>query len=114
MLQGLLIIAVALFPCPTDMPQHFSLTLQWIDGNVMLVLTYERQCMKGYWTKRRWQLPAHSFYEIYTESVPLLFSRILYFLSLAGGDGAFQDYNSAQEVLDEADRCKSSLQNGHI
>jgi carbonic anhydrase len=83
--------------------QHFSLSIQKNEGMIMLVLIYKREFVKDYHYKQEWQVPVHAFYNIYTESVLLLFNFILYFLSLAGGDDAFQEHKLAEEILDNAD-----------
>jgi carbonic anhydrase len=67
------------------------------------VLTYQREFIKGYWRKQRWELPIHAFYDIYRESMPLFLNLLTFFLPMALSDGVFRDYSSAAEILDAAD-----------
>lgn len=80
--------------------QHFILTIELVDGVRMLVLTYSRVYVKGYWKKKRWELPIHAFYEIYREELPLFFNFLTFFIPMASADKAFCDYESAQDILD--------------
>jgi hypothetical protein len=66
------------------------------------VLTYQREYIKGYWRKQRWELPIHAFYDIYRERMPLFLNLLTFFLPMALSDGVFRDYSSA-EILDAAD-----------
>ncbi|EAW17144.1 uncharacterized protein NFIA_005060 [Aspergillus fischeri NRRL 181] len=80
--------------------KHFILTIELVDGVRMLVLTYSRVYVKGYWMKKRWELPIHAFYEIYREELPLFFNFLTFFIPMASADKAFCDYESAQDILD--------------
>ncbi|PGH04310.1 hypothetical protein AJ80_08533 [Polytolypa hystricis UAMH7299] len=86
--------------------KHFELSIQWVEGEVMLVLMYGREYVKGYWRKKKWELPKHAFYEIYKQKTPLLVSLLVYFLPSASADNAFCDYQSVDELLDEVDRLE--------
>jgi carbonic anhydrase len=66
----------------------------------MLVLTYSGNYVKGYWRKKKWELPIHGFYETYKEKCPLYFNLLTFFLPLASADRAFSDYQSMDEILD--------------
>jgi hypothetical protein len=72
----------------------------------MLVLTYERKFIKGYWRMRNWKRPVHAFYEVYKEEVPLFFDLILFMLPLFSADQVFRDYESYTEILDELETIK--------
>lgn len=65
----------------------------------MLVLTYKRQYVKGYWRKKGWELPMHSFNKIYKEDMPLLVNFLIYFLPMASVDDAFHDYGLVDGYL---------------
>jgi hypothetical protein len=80
--------------------KHFILTIEIVEGEVMLVLTYQREFVKNHWKRKKWQLPIHAFYEIYKEKMPLMFNLILYFLSMASADGVFREFSSVDELLD--------------
>jgi hypothetical protein len=41
------------------------LTIEVVDKEPMLVLTYKREFVKGYHRKNEWQIPIHAFYELY-------------------------------------------------
>ena len=82
------------------------LTIELVDQTPMLVLTYSREYIKGYWRMKRWELPIHAFYEVYREEVPLFFNFILFMLPLFSGDRAFLQYNSCSEILDAVDSIK--------
>lgn len=69
----------------------------------MLVLTYEREFVKGYWRKIEWEIPKHAFYEVYAEDVPIFLNFLTFLLPMAAADKAFWDYGSVCEV-----RCNSS------
>ncbi|KAN0069665.1 hypothetical protein V8E54_011971 [Elaphomyces granulatus] len=47
--------------------KHFHLTIDSVDGRVLIVLTNQREYVKGYWRKKQWELPVHAFYDIYRE-----------------------------------------------
>ncbi|KAM5479793.1 hypothetical protein MaudMau93_007756 [Microsporum audouinii] len=82
---------------------HFELYFQRIDGEVMIVLYYQREFIKGGWRRHRWELPIHGFYEKYTQDTMLLLNPLVYFLPMAFSDGAIRDYTSIEELLDEVD-----------
>ncbi|KAL2810637.1 hypothetical protein BDW59DRAFT_155623, partial [Aspergillus cavernicola] len=84
--------------------KHFILTIELVDGVPMLVLTYARQYVKGFWRMKKWEPPIHAFYEVYKEEVPLFFNLILFMLPLFSADRAFRDYRSYTEILDELDK----------
>ncbi|KAL3439835.1 hypothetical protein BJX65DRAFT_291535 [Aspergillus insuetus] len=86
--------------------KHFTLTIELVDGIPMLVLTYERKFVKGYWRMRNWERPVHAFYEVYKEDVPLFFNLILFMLPLFSADQAFSDYGSYTEILEELETIK--------
>lgn len=67
----------------------------------MLVLTYQREYVKDYYFRKKWQLPLHVFYEIYKERLPLMFNLLVYFLPMLSGDNAFRDYRSVDELVDD-------------
>ncbi|KAB8070465.1 hypothetical protein BDV29DRAFT_197996 [Aspergillus leporis] len=83
--------------------KHFVLTVELVDGVKMIVLTYSREYVKGYWKKKKYQLPIHGFYEIYKEELPLMFNLLVFFLPMAVADGAFCEYKSVDEILDAAE-----------
>lgn len=83
--------------------QHFELYFQRVDGEVMIVLYYQREFIKGGWRRRKWELPIHGFYEKYTQDTMLLLNPIVYFLPMAFSDGAIRDYLSIEDLLDDAD-----------
>ncbi|KAI1949847.1 hypothetical protein LOZ57_002325 [Ophidiomyces ophidiicola] len=85
--------------------KHFTLYLQRIDGEVILVMYYKREFIKGAWTKNQWELPIHGFYEKYKKDILLLLCPLLFFLPLAFADGAIRDYASIDELLNEADHA---------
>eukprot|EP00136_Aspergillus_niger_P005226 XP_001395717.2 hypothetical protein ANI_1_2012104 [Aspergillus niger CBS 513.88] len=86
--------------------KHFILTIEWVDGIKMLVLTYSRVYVKGYWKKKRWQLPIHGFYEIYKTEAPLFFNLLTFFLPMACADRVFMDYTSVGEIMDAAENMQ--------
>ncbi|EEP83037.1 predicted protein [Uncinocarpus reesii 1704] len=81
--------------------KHFRLTFQAVDGEAMLVLYYLREHVKNGWKMRRWELPVHAFYEVYSEDTNLLLNPLIYFLPLACSDGALRDYQSLGQLLDD-------------
>jgi carbonic anhydrase len=100
-----------------DFAQHFILTIELVDGIPMLVLTYAREFVKGYWRMKKWEPPVHAFYEVYKEEMPLFFNFILFMLPLFSADRAFRHYKSGTEILDELDSIKVSdleSQSNHI
>ncbi|KAL4925801.1 uncharacterized protein BDV17DRAFT_283674 [Aspergillus undulatus] len=90
--------------------KHFCLSIEWVDGVVMLVLTYERNFVKGYWRKHRSELPIHGFYEKFAKEVPLFLNLLTFFLPLASADQAFRDYRTVGEILDDVDIASLSVQ----
>ncbi|GFF77413.1 hypothetical protein IFM53868_02081 [Aspergillus udagawae] len=96
---------------------HFILTIELVDGIPMLVLTYAREFVKGYWRMKKWEPPVHAFYEVYKEEMPLFFNFILFMLPLFSADRAFRHYTSCTEILDKLDSIKVSdleSQSNHI
>ncbi|KAL3467666.1 hypothetical protein BJX64DRAFT_299023 [Aspergillus heterothallicus] len=89
-----------------NIAKHFTLTIELVDGIPMLVLTYERKFVKGYWRMRNWERPVHAFYKVYKEDVPLFFNLILFMLPLFSADQAFSDYGSYTEILEELETIK--------
>ncbi|QSS61747.1 hypothetical protein I7I51_03924 [Histoplasma capsulatum] len=85
----------------STMCEHFILTIERVDGKTMLVLTYQREYVKDYYFRKKWQLPLHVFYEIYKERLPLMFNLLVYFLPMLSGDNAFRDYRSVDELVDD-------------
>ncbi|KAJ5491931.1 Zinc finger C2H2 [Penicillium expansum] len=83
--------------------KHFELTIETVDGMIMLVLTYEREFVKGYWRKTKWEIPKHAFYEVYAEDMPIFLNFLTFFLPMAVADKAFRDYGSVREILDAVD-----------
>jgi hypothetical protein len=83
-----------------DGAQHFILTIELADGIPMLVLTYAREFVKGYWRKKKREPPMHAFYGVYKEEVPLFFNLIFFMLPLFYADHAFRHYQSYTEILD--------------
>ncbi|KAJ5808824.1 hypothetical protein N7474_010093 [Penicillium riverlandense] len=83
--------------------KHFILSIENVDGQSVLVLTYQREFVKGHWRKKRWELPIHAFYEIYREEVPLFFNLLTFFLPMASADDAFRDFSSISEILNTAE-----------
>ncbi|KAN0068340.1 hypothetical protein V8E54_013536 [Elaphomyces granulatus] len=67
--------------------KHYHLTIESLEGRALLVLTYQREFIKGYWRKQRWELPIHAFYDIYRESMPLFLNLLTFFLPMALSDG---------------------------
>ncbi|EAW17212.1 uncharacterized protein NFIA_005750 [Aspergillus fischeri NRRL 181] len=86
--------------------KHFILTIELVDGIPMLVLTYAREFIKGYWRKKKWEPPVHAFYEVYKEEVPVFFNLIFFMLPLFSADRAFRHYKSYTKILDEVDSIK--------
>jgi carbonic anhydrase len=74
----------------------------------MLVLTYEREFVKGFWQKNKWEIPRHAFYEVYAEDVPTFLNLLTFFLPMATADKAFRDYGSVSEILDAVDRYEQA------
>lgn len=70
----------------------------------MLVLTYKREFVKGFWQKDKWEIPRHAFYEVYAEDVPIFLNLLTFFLPMATADKAFRDYGSVSEILDAVDK----------
>ncbi|OJJ98557.1 hypothetical protein ASPACDRAFT_31552 [Aspergillus aculeatus ATCC 16872] len=87
--------------------KHFTLTIEMVDGMKMLVLTYSRQYVKGFWRRKHWQRPIHGFYELYREHTPLFFNLLVFFLPLASADRAFRDFESVSEILALAESIQS-------
>ncbi|KAL2808658.1 hypothetical protein BJX63DRAFT_424461 [Aspergillus granulosus] len=83
--------------------RHFELTLEWVEGELMLVLQYQRRYIKRGEDRTKWDLPLHLFYEIYTEKLPLFLNLLVFFLPMASADGAFRDYSRVTDILDEAE-----------
>ncbi|OJJ66328.1 hypothetical protein ASPBRDRAFT_137940 [Aspergillus brasiliensis CBS 101740] len=92
--------------------KHFRLTIEWIEGEIMLCLDYDRDYTKGSWRMQLSELPTHGFYEKYTEKTPLFLNLLTFFLPLASADQAFRDYESVDEIFDEVDLLSSTLQEG--
>ncbi|GCB25826.1 hypothetical protein AAWM_08711 [Aspergillus awamori] len=92
--------------------RHFRLSVEWIEGEIMLVLDYDRDYTKGSWRMQLSELPTHGFYEKYTEKTPLLLNIHTFFLPLASADRAFRDYEFVSEIFDEVDLLSSTLQEG--
>ena len=74
-----------------------------MEGRALIVLTYQREFVKGYWRKKQWELPVHAFYDIYREDMPLFLNFLAFFLPMASADGVFRDFTSLTEILDLAD-----------
>ncbi|PYI00196.1 hypothetical protein BO71DRAFT_455086 [Aspergillus ellipticus CBS 707.79] len=83
--------------------KHYRLTIESVGARVLLVLTYQREYLKDYWRKQRWELPIHAFYDVYKEDMPLVLNFLTFFLPMASADGVFRDYSSVSEVLDAVD-----------
>ncbi|KAL4985863.1 hypothetical protein BDW68DRAFT_179314 [Aspergillus falconensis] len=97
--------------------KHFILTIELVDGVPMLVLTYQRQYVKGHWRKKHWELPIHAFYEVYKEEIPLFLNLMLFMLPLFSADRAFRDYTSCTELLAKVKSVQASeldFQTNHI
>jgi hypothetical protein len=47
-----------------------------VDGRVLIVLTNQREYVKGYWRKKQWELPVHAFYDIYREDTYAIVSQL--------------------------------------
>ncbi|RAQ76875.1 hypothetical protein COH21_008703 [Aspergillus flavus] len=92
--------------------KHFRLSIEWVGGEIMLVLNYNRDYLKGFWRKEQSELPIHGFYERYTEEMPLILNLLTFFLPLASADKAFRDYDSTGEILDRVDLLAATLQEG--
>ncbi|THC87771.1 hypothetical protein EYZ11_012784 [Aspergillus tanneri] len=92
--------------------KHFRLCIEWVEGEVMLVLNYSRDYLKGYWRKQESDLPIHGFYEKYTEEMPIFLNLLTFFLPLAFADRAFRDYESVDDILDEVELLSGTLQEG--
>ncbi|GLI74859.1 hypothetical protein PoHVEF18_003107 [Penicillium ochrochloron] len=75
----------------------------------MLVLTYTRKFVKGYWRKKTRDIPVHAFYETYTEDVSLFLNFLTFFLPMASADKAFRDYSSVGEILDQANAYAKAI-----
>ncbi|KAJ5741093.1 Zinc finger C2H2 [Penicillium malachiteum] len=84
--------------------KHFLLTIEIVDGTVMLVLTYEREFVKGFWRKQKWSIPTHAFYEVYVQDVPIFLNLLTFFLPMATADQAFENYGSVIEILGAVER----------
>ncbi|KAN0084954.1 hypothetical protein V8E54_001421 [Elaphomyces granulatus] len=56
--------------------KHFHLTIDSVDGKTLIVLTYQREYVKGYWRKKQWELPVH---DIYREDMPLFLNFLAFF-----------------------------------
>ncbi|KAL2812348.1 hypothetical protein BDW59DRAFT_176992 [Aspergillus cavernicola] len=83
--------------------KHFQLTLEWVDGHLMLVLLYQRAFVKRGEERTEWDLPVHLFYNIYSEKLPLFFNLLVFFLPMASADRAFRDYDRVADILDEVE-----------
>ncbi|KAJ5185809.1 hypothetical protein N7491_006319 [Penicillium cf. griseofulvum] len=88
--------------------KHFELTIETVDGIIMLVLTYERKFVKGYWRKTKWEIPKYVFYEVYAEEVPIFLNLLTFFLPIATADKAFRDYGSVYEILNAVEMYKKA------
>jgi carbonic anhydrase len=75
----------------------------------MLVLTYTRKFVKGYWRKKTRDIPVHAFYETYTEDVCLFLNFLTFFLLMASADKAFRDYSLVGEILDQANAYAKAI-----
>ncbi|KAE8373303.1 hypothetical protein BDV26DRAFT_297082 [Aspergillus bertholletiae] len=81
--------------------KHFHLSIEWIGGEVILVLNYDRDYLKGFWRNQQSDLPMHSFYEKYTEEIPLLLNLLTFFLPLASADRAFREADGFRIALEK-------------
>ncbi|KAJ6114885.1 zinc finger protein [Penicillium sp. IBT 16267x] len=89
--------------------KHFVLTIETVDGMPMLVLTNEREFVKGYWRKSKWEISSHAFYEVYAQDdVPIFLNFLTFFLPMAAADKAFKDSNSVSSILDAVERHENS------
>ncbi|KAJ0413052.1 hypothetical protein BJY00DRAFT_322648 [Aspergillus carlsbadensis] len=88
--------------------KHFSLTIQLVDCIPMLVLTYEREFVKGAWRMKKREKPINAFYEVYRDQVPLFFNLILFMLPLFSADKAFCHYQTCTEILDALELIEPS------
>uniref|UniRef100_A0A093VU63 Virulence plasmid integrase pGP8-D n=1 Tax=Talaromyces marneffei PM1 TaxID=1077442 RepID=A0A093VU63_TALMA len=93
--------------------KHFLLSVEVVEGVVMLVLSYLREFVKDARNKKRWELPLHVFYETYVLDQPLMFNPILFFLALASADGVFENYPSVDDILDKVDQAEKDYPGGH-
>jgi hypothetical protein len=73
---------------------------------IMLVLTYKREFVKGYWRKKKWAIPKHAFYKVYAKDVPIFLNLLTFFLLMATADKAFTDYGLVSEILDTVEMYK--------
>lgn len=74
----------------------------------MLVLTYDRQFVKGYWRKSKSEIPSHALYEVYAQSdVPIFLNFLTFFLPMAAADKVFKDFNSVSGILDAVEKHKN-------
>ncbi|KAJ5975505.1 Zinc finger C2H2 [Penicillium waksmanii] len=62
--------------------KHFTLTIESMDNEPMLVLTYNRRFVKGYWRKKAQDIPTYTFYETYREDVFLFLNLLIFFLPM--------------------------------
>ncbi|KAJ5533899.1 Zinc finger C2H2, partial [Penicillium freii] len=46
------------------------------------------------------KIPKYTFYEVYTEDIPIFLNFLIFFLLIATIDKAFRDYSSISEILD--------------
>ncbi|KAE8387077.1 hypothetical protein BDV23DRAFT_174933 [Aspergillus alliaceus] len=98
--------------CQNLAHEHGGQNIEWIGGEIMLVLYYDRDYFKGFWRKDKSELPIHGFYEKYTEEMPLTLNLLTFFLPLASADKAFRDYDSTDGILDRVDLLAATLQEG--
>ncbi|KAJ5737901.1 Zinc finger C2H2 [Penicillium malachiteum] len=84
--------------------EHFLLTVEVVDGTIILVLTYQREFVKGFWRKQKWSIPTYGFYEIYVEDFPIFLNLLTFFLPMATADHAFQNYRSMMEILEAVEK----------
>ncbi|KAJ5110899.1 hypothetical protein N7532_001434, partial [Penicillium argentinense] len=92
--------------------KNFTLTIEMVDQQPMLVLTYQREFIKGYWRKTGWEIPIHAFYETYREDTSLFLNLLTFFLPMAVADNALENYSSVSAILDAAEAyTKGTTQN---
>ena len=65
----------------------------------MLILTYQREFMKGYIQREKQEIPDYAFYDVYTKDMPLFLNLLTFFLLMAMLDKAFKRYYSVIEIL---------------
>ncbi|EED21202.1 conserved hypothetical protein [Talaromyces stipitatus ATCC 10500] len=94
--------------------KHFELSVEVVEGEVMIVLSYKRLFVKGFRKRKAWELPLHVFYETYVLDQPLMFNPILFFLPMAAADHVFMGYTSAIDILDAADKAAEAYGSGNV